>query len=246
MLKDSNESLRLTPNDSPVSSDSFYIRNSLSDFTLLLFTFFNRTRLFLKYLHRVSLMDDFPPPPSSPRPHCSSLPHSLPLRRSALEEINRGWSRYKSSAPRFPIHSPPHSSPPLSTAHYLCRPSAFPLFLLISLASSPAQTAEKLRPDAVRGGNGPFISPQNSGNPPRSHLRLCSAPLRPQFISESCAAPTKRPSRGGLGLRFKESVRWRRGKRSRASRRNERSRRVLPKDRLFPRRRTPAECKKTQ
>lgn len=119
-----------------------FILETPSDFTLLPFTFFNRTQLFQKYLQRVSLIDDFPPPPSSPPPHCPSLPPSLLLRRSALEEINRRWSHYKSSAPRFPIHSPPHSSPPLSTAHYLCRPSAFLLFLLISRFLSRANSGK--------------------------------------------------------------------------------------------------------
>lgn len=188
-------------------------------------------------------MDDFPPPPSSPPPHCSSLPPSLPLRRSALEEINRGWSRYKSSAPRFPIHSPPHSSPPLSTAHYLCRPSAFLLFLLISRFLSRGKQRKSSARMRSEEGTG-HSSPRRTLGTRRVHTcETLFRSSRPQFISDS---ETKRsPSRGGLsGSVLRKSVRWRRGKRSRASRRNERSRRVLPEVRLFLRRRTPAECKK--
>lgn len=138
------------------------------------------------------------PRPSSPPPHCSSLPPSLPLRRSALEEINRGWSRYKSSAPRFPIHSPPHSSPPLSTAHYLCRPSAFLLFLLISRFLSRANSGK------APTGSGPrreraIHLPAELWEPAAFTPETLFCPSRPRFISDSRerSAPHVPPGRCG-------------------------------------------------
>lgn len=121
-------------------------------------------------------------------------------------------------------------------------PISLPSFSINLSLPLPHKQREKAPTGSGARRNGPFISPQNSGNPARSHLRLRSASLGRMNAARpaSCraATTTKRPSGGGLG-----SISW-----SRlvgcllASRRNERSRCVLPRDPLLRWRRTPAEC----
>lgn len=51
---------------------------------------------------------------------------------------------------------------------------SFSINLSLPLSRKQRKSSDRMRSE---GGDGPFISPQNSGNPPRSHLRLCSASL---------------------------------------------------------------------
>lgn len=104
---------------------------------------------------------------------------------------------------------------------------SFSINLSLPLSRKQRKSSDRMRSEEGTG----HSSPRRTLGTRRVHTcetLFCSS--RPQFVSDS---ETKRPSRGGLGLRFKESVRWRRGKRSRASHRNERSRRVLPRRSAF-------------
>lgn len=112
------------PSDSLRRVSSRATQASLSSclpFFFLIKLMFSKSLSTTSHLPMISLL-----PPSLPPPRRSSLaPSLLLLRRRALEEINRRWSRYKSSAPRFPIHSPPHSSPPLSLIIYAAHQPSF-------------------------------------------------------------------------------------------------------------------------